>query len=76
MRARSHGGNIRGKKDEETRGGAARAGGRNVNGDRHGRLQNVMDHIGHRIAEPARCIHGDQDQRGVPAGGVGEALVM
>ena len=75
MRARSHGGDIRGQKDEEAGGGAACAGGRNVNGDRNGRLQNVMDDVGHRIAEPAWGIHGDEHQRGVAAGGVRESLV-
>src|SRR6202008_3931013 len=38
-------------------------------------FQNVVDHVGHGIAETAGRIHGDQDERGLPVSGIGEAFI-
>jgi hypothetical protein len=35
----------------------------------------VLDNVLHGIAEPARSVHGDEDERGVAVLGVGDAFV-
>jgi hypothetical protein len=70
-----HSCDVRGQQNEETSGSAARAGGRYKHRDGHRGIQNVMNHIRHRIAEAARRIHGDQHERGLAAGRVGEAFI-
>jgi len=49
MRARRHDRNIGGLQDEEARRGCARTTGRHVYGDRHARIDDVLNVAGHRL---------------------------
>src|SRR5436190_1812069 len=59
MRAGSHRGDVGRQKYVKTCGSSARARRRNVHGHGHGRSKDVLNHVLHRIAQPAGRVHGD-----------------
>ncbi len=63
MCAGRHRRNIGRQKNIETCRSSARARRRNVHGHRHRGDEDVLNHVLHRIAQAARSIHGDQNQR-------------
>ena len=75
VRAGRHGGDVGGQQNEKSRGGPARARGRNVDSHGHRRSQNVLDDVFHGRAQAARRVHGDEDQTGVLAGRFGDSAV-
>ena len=62
VRAGGHGGDVGGKQNVEAGAGGARAGGRDVDGDRDFGIENVLDDVFHRRAEAAGGVHGDEDE--------------
>ena len=74
VRARSHSGDVRGEKNEETSGRAARASGRDVHRYGNARGQNALDDVLHGVAQTAGRIHGDENQGELAALGVRDAF--
>jgi hypothetical protein len=75
VRGRRHRGDVGRKQNVKAGRSAARAGGRNVDGHRNRRSQNMLDDIFHRIFQAARRIHGDQHKARVRLVGLFDSIV-
>ena len=76
VRAGRHRGDVGGKQDVEAGAGGARAGWRDVDGDGHFGIEDVLDDVFHRRAQAAGSVHGDENERGVAAGSFVDSFVQ
>ena len=63
--ARRHGGYVAGLENKESGGGRARTAGSDIGDHGHGRSDDLLDGLAHRVHETARRIQADHYERGI-----------